>query len=84
MREIEMKTLNTKRWLGLSALLGSLLVVAGCSLAPTYTKPDVSAPPPGPVCFGQPGDAFVIQQNLSAVGNVEPREAREQRRFSAS
>ena len=39
-----MKTLNTKRWLGLSALLGSLLVVAGCSLAPTYTKPDVSAP----------------------------------------
>jgi outer membrane protein, multidrug efflux system len=44
MREIEMKTLNTKRWLGLSALLGSLLVVAGCSLAPTYTKPDVSAP----------------------------------------
>ena len=39
-----MKTLNAKRWLGLSALLGSLLVVAGCSLAPTYTKPDVSAP----------------------------------------
>ena len=44
MRESEMKTLNIKRWLGLSALLGSLLVVAGCSLAPTYAKPDVSAP----------------------------------------
>jgi multidrug efflux system outer membrane protein len=44
MREIEMKTLNIKRWLGLSALLGSMLVVAGCSLAPTYAKPDVNAP----------------------------------------
>jgi multidrug efflux system outer membrane protein len=44
MREIEMKTLNIKRWLGLSALLGSLLVVAGCSLAPTYAKPDVKEP----------------------------------------
>ena len=43
-----------------------------------------SAPPPGPLLFGQPGDAFVIQQNLSAVGNVEPGEARQQRRFSAS
>jgi multidrug efflux system outer membrane protein len=28
----------------LSVLLGSLLVVAGCSLAPTYAKHDVSAP----------------------------------------
>jgi len=28
-----------------SALLASLLILTGCSLAPTYTKPDVSAPP---------------------------------------
>jgi multidrug efflux system outer membrane protein len=35
---------SLKRWLGLSGLLASMLVVAGCSLAPTYTKPDVDAP----------------------------------------
>ncbi|MEZ2351051.1 efflux transporter outer membrane subunit [Caballeronia sp. RCC_10] len=33
-----------KRWLGLPALMASLLVVAGCSLAPTYEKPDVNPP----------------------------------------
>ncbi|WP_304657600.1 efflux transporter outer membrane subunit [Caballeronia sp. Lep1P3] len=33
-----------KRWFGLPALTGALLVVAGCSLAPTYEKPDVNAP----------------------------------------
>jgi outer membrane protein, multidrug efflux system len=32
------------RWLGLSTLLTSSLTVAGCSLAPTYEKPDVNAP----------------------------------------
>jgi outer membrane protein, multidrug efflux system len=35
---------SSKRWLGLSGLLASMLVVAGCSLAPTYTKPDVNPP----------------------------------------
>lgn len=39
-----MKKLLMKRWLGLPALMASLLVVAGCSLAPTYEKPDVNAP----------------------------------------
>ena len=39
-----MKTFNEQRWLGLSTLLASMLVVAGCSLAPTYEKPDVHAP----------------------------------------
>src|SRR6476620_4895041 len=34
----------SRRWLGLSGLLASLLVVAGCSLAPNYEKPDVNAP----------------------------------------
>jgi multidrug efflux system outer membrane protein len=38
-----MKTFMNKRWLGLSMLLASLLLV-GCSLAPTYEKPDVNAP----------------------------------------
>nr|WP_318289703.1 efflux transporter outer membrane subunit [Paraburkholderia sp. BL8N3] len=33
-----------KRWMGLSGLVASMLVVAGCSLAPTYEKPDVGAP----------------------------------------
>ncbi|MFM0139709.1 efflux transporter outer membrane subunit [Caballeronia grimmiae] len=33
-----------KRWLGLPGLMASLLVVAGCSLAPTYEKPDVNPP----------------------------------------
>lgn len=33
-----------KRWLGLPALMSALLVVAGCSLAPTYERPDVNAP----------------------------------------
>ncbi|MDR5739353.1 MULTISPECIES: efflux transporter outer membrane subunit [unclassified Caballeronia] len=33
-----------KRWSGLPALMASLLLVAGCSLAPTYEKPDVNAP----------------------------------------
>ena len=28
----------------LSSLMASLLLVAGCSLAPTYEKPDVNAP----------------------------------------
>ena len=39
-----MNTLKFGRWIGLSSLLASLLVVAGCSLAPTYEKPDVGAP----------------------------------------
>lgn len=39
-----MNKLLMKRWLGLPALMASLLVVAGCSLAPTYEKPDVNAP----------------------------------------
>jgi multidrug efflux system outer membrane protein len=39
-----MNTTLSKRWLGLSGLLASMLVVAGCSLAPTYDKPDVAAP----------------------------------------
>ena len=38
-----MKTYINGRWLGLSTLLASLLLV-GCSLAPTYVKPDVNAP----------------------------------------
>ena len=39
--------MNTRilgRWAGLSTLAAALLVVAGCSLAPTYEKPDVNAP----------------------------------------
>ncbi len=32
------------RWLGLSSLVASLLVVAGCSLAPTYERPAVDVP----------------------------------------
>ena len=39
--------MNTRilgRWAGLSTLAATLLVVAGCSLAPTYVKPDVNAP----------------------------------------
>ena len=28
----------------LSSLMATLLLVAGCSLAPTYEKPDVNAP----------------------------------------
>ena len=38
-----MKTFLDGRWLGLSTLLASFLLV-GCSLAPTYVKPDVNAP----------------------------------------
>ncbi|CAM2156948.1 outer membrane protein, multidrug efflux system [Pararobbsia alpina] len=37
-------TLKLGKWLGFSSLLASLLIVAGCSLAPTYVKPDVDAP----------------------------------------
>src|SRR5258707_13251098 len=32
------------RWMGLSSLIASLLVVAGCSLAPTYERPAVDTP----------------------------------------
>ena len=32
------------RWLGLSSLAASLLIVAGCSLAPTYERPAVNTP----------------------------------------
>ncbi|MDR5775392.1 MULTISPECIES: efflux transporter outer membrane subunit [unclassified Caballeronia] len=39
-----MNKLHMKRWLGLPGLMAALLVVAGCSLAPTYEKPDVHAP----------------------------------------
>jgi multidrug efflux system outer membrane protein len=39
-----MKTFMNSRWMALSTLLASMLVVAGCSLAPTYEKPDVHAP----------------------------------------
>jgi outer membrane protein, multidrug efflux system len=39
-----MKTFMNRRWMALSTLLASMLVVAGCSLAPTYEKPDVHAP----------------------------------------
>jgi outer membrane protein, multidrug efflux system len=38
-----MKTYINGRWMGLSSLLASLLLV-GCSLAPDYVKPDVNAP----------------------------------------
>lgn len=34
----------SKHFMSGSALLASLLTLAGCSLAPTYTKPDVSPP----------------------------------------
>ena len=34
----------SKRWLGLSSLVAAMLVVAGCSLAPTYERADVNAP----------------------------------------
>jgi multidrug efflux system outer membrane protein len=34
----------SRRSLGLSGLLAAMLMVAGCSLAPTYEKPDVNAP----------------------------------------
>src|SRR5271169_3067799 len=39
-----MKTFMNSRWLGSSTLLAAMLVVAGCSLAPKYEKPDVNAP----------------------------------------
>src|SRR5260370_28656910 len=39
-----MNTYLSRRSLGLSGLLASMLMVAGCSLAPTYAKPDVNAP----------------------------------------
>ncbi|VXC76810.1 RND efflux system, outer membrane lipoprotein, NodT family [Burkholderia sp. 8Y] len=43
MRSI-MNKMPMKKWLGLPALMGALLMLAGCSLAPTYEKPDVNAP----------------------------------------
>ncbi len=39
-----MNKMPIQKWLGLPALMSALLVVAGCSLAPTYEKPDVNAP----------------------------------------
>ncbi|WP_236572429.1 efflux transporter outer membrane subunit [Burkholderia sp. 8Y] len=39
-----MNKMPMKKWLGLPALMGALLMLAGCSLAPTYEKPDVNAP----------------------------------------
>ncbi|GAB3628688.1 RND transporter [Pandoraea terrae] len=39
-----MKTMWMKRGFGVSGLLGALLVVAGCSMAPTYETPAVSMP----------------------------------------
>lgn len=39
-----MNKLHMKRWLGLPGLMTALLVVAGCSLAPTYEKPGVDEP----------------------------------------
>ncbi|MFM0503518.1 efflux transporter outer membrane subunit [Paraburkholderia caffeinilytica] len=33
------------RWLGVSSLVASLMVLAGCSLAPTYQRPAVETPP---------------------------------------
>ena len=39
-----MNKTHIERWLGVPGLMAALLVVAGCSLAPTYEKPDVNAP----------------------------------------
>jgi hypothetical protein len=50
---------------------------------PLQQNPDMGAPP-GPLGFGQAGDPFVVQHNLSAIGHVEAGEARQQRRLSAS
>lgn len=38
-------TILSKRGLGATALLAALLVLAGCSLAPTYKTPDAANPP---------------------------------------
>ena len=35
---------HMRRWWALPTLLASMLIVAGCSLAPTYEKPDVHPP----------------------------------------
>ncbi len=39
-----MKTSSTNRFLKISSLLAAMLIVAGCSVAPTYEKPAASTP----------------------------------------
>lgn len=39
-----MKTLSTSRFLNISSLLVAMLIAAGCSVAPTYEKPELAMP----------------------------------------
>lgn len=55
-------TINSMRWFGLSGLMAALLVLAGCSLAPVYDKPDVGAP----AAFKEAADGWKTAQPSEA------------------